>query len=432
MPRLRRGPAPYDAAFAVVVADRDLPAHRKLAAGSGISLTDGGPGSTLTIAATGGSGTVTSVAQTVPTEFSVSGSPVTTSGTLAISKATQSANTIWAGPTSGGAAQPTFRTMVAADLVGHKTSHQSGGSDAIKLDDLSAPDDNTDLNASTSAHGLLKKLSNNAAEFMNGVGAWATPADAYPGLMLGVTFVYTDAHTITLDPSVNNPSATALLTLWNGSALKLFTVSATKTCDLAASGAGGLDTGAEAASTGYYVWGIGKSDGTFALLFSVSATSPTLPSGYTYYRLLYFVRNGCSASTTDICKFWCTDDGRGSYYAADSTSGDPGTVLNGGTATSPTAIDLTSYVPTGAGKVIGLARATINSSVTTTLQFYTSSSGAVGMCVMNVSTAAAQTSYLAQQFEIPMISALTTSLYYSWSAASTGRDALYRIQGWRW
>ena len=58
----------------------------------------------------------------------------------------------------------------------HKTSHQSGGSDAIKLDDLAAPDDNTDLNASTSAHGLLKKLDNNAAHFLDGQGNWSTPS----------------------------------------------------------------------------------------------------------------------------------------------------------------------------------------------------------------------------------------------------------------
>lgn len=58
----------------------------------------------------------------------------------------------------------------------HATSHQSGGGDAIKLDDLAAPDDNTDLNATTSAHGLLPKLSNSATEFLNGKGAWATPA----------------------------------------------------------------------------------------------------------------------------------------------------------------------------------------------------------------------------------------------------------------
>lgn len=61
-------------------------------------------------------GTVTSVAQTVPAEFSIAGSPITTSGTLAITKVTQTANTIWAGPTTGAAAQPVFRALVAADL----------------------------------------------------------------------------------------------------------------------------------------------------------------------------------------------------------------------------------------------------------------------------------------------------------------------------
>jgi len=64
----------------------------------------------------GGVGTVTSVALTVPSEFSVSGSPVTTSGTLAVSKANQSANGVFAGPTSGGAAAPTFRALVSADI----------------------------------------------------------------------------------------------------------------------------------------------------------------------------------------------------------------------------------------------------------------------------------------------------------------------------
>lgn len=64
-----------------------------------------------------GGGTVTSVAMTVPSILSVAGSPVTTTGTLAVTLATQSANTIFAGPTTGSAATPTFRAMVAADLV---------------------------------------------------------------------------------------------------------------------------------------------------------------------------------------------------------------------------------------------------------------------------------------------------------------------------
>lgn len=64
----------------------------------------------------GGGGTVTSVALTAPGFLTVGGSPVTTSGTLTLTLATQSANTVFSGPASGGAATPTFRSLVAADL----------------------------------------------------------------------------------------------------------------------------------------------------------------------------------------------------------------------------------------------------------------------------------------------------------------------------
>jgi len=61
-------------------------------------------------------GTVTSVALSAPAEFTVSGSPVTGSGTLTFTKANQNANLVYAGPSSGGAAAPTFRSLVAADI----------------------------------------------------------------------------------------------------------------------------------------------------------------------------------------------------------------------------------------------------------------------------------------------------------------------------
>jgi len=56
------------------------------------------------------------MALTLPSEFSVSGSPITTSGTLAVSKANQSANQVYAGPASGGAAAPGFRALGLSDL----------------------------------------------------------------------------------------------------------------------------------------------------------------------------------------------------------------------------------------------------------------------------------------------------------------------------
>ena len=53
---------------------------------------------------------------TVPSILSVSGTPITTSGTLAVTLANQSANLAFMGPSSGAAAAPTFRGILAADL----------------------------------------------------------------------------------------------------------------------------------------------------------------------------------------------------------------------------------------------------------------------------------------------------------------------------
>ncbi len=67
---------------------------------------------------TANAGTVTSVGLSLPSSiFTPSGSPVTTSGTLTGTLATQTANTIFAGPTTGAAAAPTFRSLVAADVT---------------------------------------------------------------------------------------------------------------------------------------------------------------------------------------------------------------------------------------------------------------------------------------------------------------------------
>src|SRR6516164_7036758 len=68
------------------------------------------------VVAGGGSGSVTSVALAMPAEFTVSGSPITGAGTLTATKANQNANLIYAGPSGGGPAAPTFRTLVSADM----------------------------------------------------------------------------------------------------------------------------------------------------------------------------------------------------------------------------------------------------------------------------------------------------------------------------
>jgi hypothetical protein len=62
-----------------------------------------------------GSGSVTSVGLSLPGEFVVTGSPVTTSGTLTGNWVSQSANTFLASP-NGSAGLPSFRSIAAADI----------------------------------------------------------------------------------------------------------------------------------------------------------------------------------------------------------------------------------------------------------------------------------------------------------------------------
>jgi hypothetical protein len=70
------------------------------------SSSSGGTSTTIV-----GTGTVSSVAATVPNFLEISGSPITAVGTLAFSLATQQASKVFAGPVSGADAVPTFRQL---------------------------------------------------------------------------------------------------------------------------------------------------------------------------------------------------------------------------------------------------------------------------------------------------------------------------------
>lgn len=74
---------------------------------------------------TAGAGTVTSVGLSLPGIFSVSGSPVTSSGTLTASLASQSQNLVFASP-NGSSGAPSFRALVGADLPNPSSSSLGG------------------------------------------------------------------------------------------------------------------------------------------------------------------------------------------------------------------------------------------------------------------------------------------------------------------
>jgi hypothetical protein len=95
------------------------PVINKVVVGGGTKLiiTSPGPqGPAGTGGGGGGSGTVTSVGMTVPSFLSVAGSPIINAGTFALSLVVEPAHTVFAGPTSGADAAPTYRLLVASDI----------------------------------------------------------------------------------------------------------------------------------------------------------------------------------------------------------------------------------------------------------------------------------------------------------------------------
>lgn len=102
-------------------------------------------------------------------------------------------------------------------------------------------------------------------------------------------------------------------------------------------GAGGLDTGTEAANSWYYIWLVGASDGTVNTLLSLSSTSPVMPTSYayTYNALVGAVYND---STPNFVQF----DQRGNRVVYTTIR----TIINGTTTTSAwTPISVTHYFP---------------------------------------------------------------------------------------
>jgi|GEM_PF-6254648 len=84
----------------------------------------------------------------------------------------------------------------------HASSHKSGGTDAVKLDELAAPTDVTTLNATTGAHGLLPKLGGGTTNFLRADGTWNAPAGG------GGTATALSSATTTVDVSASTAPTT--------------------------------------------------------------------------------------------------------------------------------------------------------------------------------------------------------------------------------
>jgi len=194
--------APVGSRYVVIgPADGTLTDERILTAGTNITLTDAGAGGAITIDAAGAASDLDGLSDVVIT------TPAAThhlrhNGTNwvnAVIPATDLPSAIDAAKLADGTVSnaefqylgnvtsdiqtqftgkaASVHTHVKADVTdfAHASAHQSGGGDAIKLDDLAAADDVLDLNATTLVHGLLPKLGGGTTNFLRADGAWAEP-----------------------------------------------------------------------------------------------------------------------------------------------------------------------------------------------------------------------------------------------------------------
>jgi hypothetical protein len=158
-----------------------------------------------------------------------------------------------------------------------------------------------------------------------------------PGYVGGLNVVWASTTTLTINTGVTRDSTNAQ---------SLFLTS-TKTITSTTSGAGGLDTGSVAASTLYYVYLIFGASG-YAGLYSLSASSPTMPSGYTYFRRLGATRTDGSSHFIPYISTPGNSIRIIQYDAVKSTV----LALNGGASTTFASVSLSLYMPSTSQCVI--------------------------------------------------------------------------------
>jgi hypothetical protein len=105
---------PMSAAGDLIVGGSSGAPTRLASPGNGTFCPSWSGGTVTWITCPGAGGGISSVGLTMPSGFSVSNSPLTTNGTIAVSLATESASNLLIAPTAGGT--PTFRALTAQDV----------------------------------------------------------------------------------------------------------------------------------------------------------------------------------------------------------------------------------------------------------------------------------------------------------------------------
>lgn len=240
-------------------------------------------------------------------------------------------------------AAPTYISATGFSLVGDQTTDfhvgrrikctvtagtvyaTIGASAYTSLTTVSVQLDTGSLDAGLSAVALgINSAANRSAPLPDtAMLSWGGPLAPHENL--GITRPSAATLTITADK----------LVAANTNGRKAVLSSVNVTVNMASAGANGLDTGAEAASTWYHAWVIWNGT-TVSGLFSLSATAPTLPSGYTHKAYCGADYNNSSSNLLEI-------EQRGGRVKRGVLA-----LLTAGVATSLTQITVTAAVPSTA------------------------------------------------------------------------------------
>ena len=216
----------------------------------------------------------------------------------------------------------------------------------------------------------------------------------------GLIVKYVSATTVDIDAD--------FLTLYDSSNFGYIASTVNLTANITASGVNGLDTGSEAAIW-YHIYVIYNGT-TVASLLSASATSPTMPSGYTYKKYVGAVYNP-SSSFRDF------------HQVGNDAVIDDITVLSEGTSGTFASVDVSTFIPSLATRVKGTFLS-VHEGGATAGGFLASESGGMGQQMFYSSAVGSSNNTARWGYSLDLIEVQT--LYYK----DLGTNSSVEISGY--
>lgn len=297
-------------------------------------------------------------------------------------------------------------------------------------------------------------LTNNASSSSGNRVAGALPFKIFPGM--AVILRYDLANTIwrVITPYTTQPISSGYknlviqnnsgapnstmdidadaVTVEDGDGISLRLASVDLSGNVTSSGANGLDSGSVSSNTWYSIWVIyNPTTNTVSSLLSTSATSPTLPSGYTFKARLGWNRTNASSNFNRIIQ-----KGNTALYKVVAASATPNLPImdsgkSKGNVLTPVwvAVSVSSYVPSTAASILGAISTGGSSSTASVIAAPNNSYGALNSATnpppSGCSNPAVTSSGMINQFQFMLES---TNIY--WASNGNADDAALMARGW--